>query len=271
MKKIESVSAWNIAVAALHPSKQIMKTPLGSVVRFLVFVAVLLACSFDVEEAMAQPAATRAPASAGVSTNAKVRFRPATSGTASVRVTGGSRGTGDAAVTLDVLAPDDVGLTTQEQPSLFWFQSRPADAQFELTLLQPKKVKPLIQLKVERASKAGIQRLKLSEHGVKLNPGVEYQWVVALVTDPDNRSTDLVASGVIKRVEPDAGFKGRISHAAPASLPNLYAEAGIWYDALAALSDQIEAQPGDKTLRETRAELLRQVGLNAAAQADVSK
>jgi hypothetical protein len=225
-----------------------------------------LACGFGAEQVFAQPAAPKPAVSASA-----VRFRPQTSGAASVRVTGGSRGSGDAAVALDVLAPDEVGTTTQEQPSLFWFQSKPADAKFELTLLQQNKVKPLIQVKVDRSSKAGIQRLKLSDHGVKLNPGVEYQWVVALVTDPDNRSTDQVASGVIKRVAAPADLKEKISHATPASLASLYADAGIWYDTLAALSDQIEAQPENKTLRQARAELLRQVGLNAAAQAEVSR
>jgi hypothetical protein len=138
-------------------------------------------------------------------------------------------------------------------------------------LLQEKKAKPLVQVKVDRASKAGIQRLKLSDHGVKLSPGVEYQWVVALVTDPENRSTDLVASGVIKRVEPSAELKAKASQASPSSLAGLYAEAGIWYDALASLSDQLESQPGNQALRQERADLLRQVGLNAAAQAEGSK
>jgi hypothetical protein len=196
---------------------------------------------------------------------AKVRFRPPTAGAPSVRVTGGSRGAGASLTTLDVLAPDDVGVTTQEQPSLFWFQSKPADAKFELTLLQENKVKPLLQVMVERSTKAGIQRLKLSDHGVKLAVGVEYQWVVALITDPDNRSSDLVASGVIKRVEPSAALKKKIEQATPETLANVYAEEGIWYDALAALSDQIDAHPENKGLRETRADLLRQVGLKAAA------
>src|SRR5678815_1877779 len=78
-------------------------------------------------------------ASAQTNAPASVKFRPKitkTSGESSVRVTGGSRGSGDAAVTLDVLAPDEIGETTQEQPSLFWFQSKPAPAKFELTLLQ---------------------------------------------------------------------------------------------------------------------------------------
>lgn len=99
---------------------------------------------------------------------------------------------------------------------------------------------------------------------------MEYQWVVALVTDPDNRSTDLVASGAIKRVEPAAELKEKISRAAPAALPGIYAEAGIWYDALAAVSDQIEAQPDNKAVRESRSDLLGQVGLKAAAAAEIA-
>ena len=189
-------------------------------------------------------------------------------GAPSVRVTGGSRGTGDATIALDVLAPDDIGVTTQEQPSLFWFQSKPAVAKFELTLLQENKVKPIVQVMIERSTKAGIQRLKLSDQGAKLAPGVEYQWVVALVTDPENRSSDQVASGVIKRVEPAADLKEKISKATPSSLAGVFAEAGIWYDALSVLSDQIEAHPENKSLRTTRSDLLRQVGLKAAADSE---
>jgi len=207
-------------------------------------------------QAGAQKASTNAPA--------KIKFRPPSTGAPSVRLTGGSRGSGDSAVTLDVLAPDDVGLTTQEQPSLFWHQSKPASARFEMTLLQENQVKPLLEVKGERALKSGINRLRLSEHGVKLSPGVEYQWVVALILDPENRSNDLVASGIIKRVEASADLKTRLAGATPESLPAVYAEAGIWYDALSHLSDRIEADPGNQALQEARADLLRQAGLKAA-------
>ena len=238
-----------------------MKTNTPLYHKLLWVVAALLACRPGGETIFAADAKPKAPASP----SSGVKFCPPTTGAPSVRVTGGSRGSGDTAITLDVLAPDDIGVTTREQPSLFWFQSKPADAKFELTLLQENKVKPLVQVTVERSTKAGIQRMKLSDHGVKLAPGVEYQWVVALVTDPNNRSSDLVASGVIKRVEPAADLKGKIAKATPESLAGVYAEAGIWYDALAVLSDQIEAQPENKSLREARSDLLRQVGLKAAA------
>ena len=206
------------------------------------------------------------------STNAiaKVKFVRPSTGAPSVRLTGGSRGIGDSTISVDVLAPDDVGLTTQEQPSLFWYQSKPAKAKFELTLLQENKVKPLVQITAERSLTAGIQRVRLSEQGVKLTPGVEYQWVVALILDPDNRSGDLIASGVIKRVEASAELKQKIAAATPDAIPGIYAENGIWYDALSALSDRIEANPGNKALVDARADLLRQAGLKGAVTTPVA-
>ena len=227
----------------------------------LITVAAALTCLGTNGGALAQEAAkpnnvTNAPA--------KMKFsRPAT-GAPSVRLTGGSRGTGDSTVTLDVLAPDDVGLTTQEQPSLFWYQSKPAAVKFELTLLQENKVKPLVQVTAERSLNAGIQRVRLSDHGVKLAPGVEYQWVVALIADPENRSKDLVASGMIKRTEASADLQKSIAAANPESLAGVYAEAGIWYDALSTISDRIDADPQNKSLQESRADLLRQGGLKGA-------
>ena len=205
------------------------------------------------------------------SKSAGLKFRPPSAGGApAVRVTGGSRGSGEAVVTLDVLAPDTVGITTQEQPSLFWFQSKPAKAKFELTVLEEKKVKPIVQVTVDRAAKAGIQRMKLSEYGAKLTPGVEYQWVIALITDPDNRSTDLIASGAIKRIPKTSELAKKLSEIPADSQASVYADAGVWYDALASLSDQIDANPKDKSLRQARGELLKQVGLKAAAQYELS-
>lgn len=250
---------------------QIRVTKLGGValkqnlLTWNVLVAIL---SVGAMEAIAaeQPAAQAAQPAAPAPP--PVIYRPAKGSAPAARVTGGSRGTGGTSISLDVLAPDQTGLTTEEQPSLFWYQSGPAPARFELTLLEDNKPKPVLQVKVDKASKAGVQRLRLADHGVKLMPGVEYQWVVALVLDPNNRSGDLVASGFVQRVEASPDLKAKISSAAPSALPGIYAEAGIWHDALAKLSDLIDAQPDNQSLRKQRADLLRQVGLKKAADSE---
>jgi hypothetical protein len=83
---------------------------------------------------------------------------------------------------------------------------------------------------------------------------------VAVVVDPAQRSRDIVAGGDIKRVDAPVSAAG-----GPLDLARTYAEAGLWYDLIDALSAGIAASPGDAGLREQRAALLEQVGLTEAA------
>jgi hypothetical protein len=126
---------------------------------------------------------------------------PKDAGNIPTRVSGGARG-GGVDVSLYALAPNHVAETTKAQPSLFWFQSKPAKAKFELTLVEPKKPAPLLSLTAPEASNAGIHRIKLDKYKVQLQPNVAYEWSVAIVPDAESRSKDVVAKGVIKRVNP---------------------------------------------------------------------
>lgn len=193
---------------------------------------------------------------------------PAGAGNIPTRVSGGARGENGLNTVLLPLVPDHVALTTQAQPSLFWFQSKPAKAKFELTVVEPKNPKPLLSLASPDADKAGIHRIKLARYKVELKPDITYEWSVAIVPDAENRSKDVVAKGVIKRVEAPADLATRVEKADNLERASAYAQAGIWYDALDAISNAIEANPKDASLKEQRASLLKQVGLSEAAALD---
>jgi hypothetical protein len=169
---------------------------------------------------------------------------------------------------LIALVPNHVALTTQAQPSLFWFQSKPAKAKFEVTVVEPKKPKPLLSLAAPEADKPGIHRVKLAKYKVELQPDVAYEWSVAIVPDAENRSRDVIAKGVLKRISPPGDLASRVEKADDLERAAIYAEAGIWYDAFEAVSNAIDAHPDDASLRAQRASLLRQVGLPEAAAAD---
>ena len=94
---------------------------------------------------------------------------------------------------------------------------------------------------------------------------------MAIVTDPENRSKDMVAKGIIKRIKPPADLAATSEKADDLERAEAYAQAGIWYDALDAISNAIEAHPDDASLREQRASLLKQVGLSQAAALDTKK
>jgi hypothetical protein len=88
---------------------------------------------------------------------------------------------------------------------------------------------------------------------------------VAVVADPAQRSRDVVAGGAVQRIEPPAALAQRLAGAGDDARAAVLAAEGIWYDALAALSEPLAARPGDAALRERRAAVLEQVGLAEVA------
>lgn len=180
---------------------------------------------------------------------------------------GGSRGTQDKdrLPALYVLVPDQAALTTHEAPTLFWYQAAGANTRFELTVTEPKNPQPVLKLTTDKSEKAGIHRVSLAKQNVSLKPGVTYKWTVAWVPKLDNRSLNVVAGGSIQRVEPDAKLASALEGVSPAEQAGVFAQNGIWYDALEALSNAIEAAPEDHQLRVMRADLLDQAGLKAVA------
>lgn len=159
-----------------------------------------------------------------------------------------------------VLAPDHVALTAQDAPSLFWYTAGavPEGVRVVFSLVDPARPEPLAEVELPRPTQPGIQRVRLDALGVTLEPEVECEWSVALVSDDDERDLDLVSVASILRVkEPKLGD-------APADAARL-AELGLWYDALEALHDAIENHPEDAFARQQQAALLSQGGLPRAA------
>lgn len=191
-------------------------------------------------------------------------YRPPLRGAPATRVGGANRGGPDGGLILSVLAPESTGLTHQARPTLYWYASQAVTAPVEFTLNDDHSIKPLVEMKIP-ASRPGIHALPLNH---TLQPEVEYQWVIAAVIDPKQRTSDIIASGTIKRVQPSPTLATQLSRANPRALPFLYAQEGFWYDAIGALSEQIDADPANRHLREQRAALLEQVGLNTAATDD---
>jgi len=194
-------------------------------------------------------------------------YKPPLRGAPGGRIGGGSRGTGGQAFVLSVLAPDHSGLTTQEQPALYWYISKPTSLPVEFTVMDPETTTPVVEVRLPSPAHAGIQEIRLSDHGVRLTPGVVYRWYVAVVPDEARRSRDILAGGTIQRVLPSAELATKLSSARPEDVPALYAEAGFWYDALAGMSDLIERAPNDPDLQRQRTALMSQIGLSITERA----
>ena len=145
-------------------------------------------------DAQQRPAAGAATPDATATASAPV-YKPPLRGAPGGRVGGGTRGTGREAFILSVLAPAHTGLTTSEQPVLYWFISNTSSHPVELTLVDPQKSDPLVELRIEPPVAAGVHRVRLADHNVRLASAVAYNWYVAVMPDTGRRSKDILAGG----------------------------------------------------------------------------
>lgn len=196
--------------------------------------------------------------------SATIVYKPPMRGAPARRVGGATRGGGDKDLVLNVLAPNAVGLTEQAQPTLYWYVSRPATMAVELTLIADASETPVLSRNVT-VTQAGVQSVDLAQLGITLRQDTDYEWYVSVVPDPGRRSKDLTSGGVIRRIAVDPAVQSRVAAAGVRGAARVYAESGLWYDAIAALSRLIAQDPADAGLRAQRASLLEQVGLSQVA------
>lgn len=196
-------------------------------------------------------------------------YTPPSRGAPSRRVGGSSRGTAGSLPSVTVLVPDAVALTTSDQPTLYWYLSKPTSVRVEVTLIDEKGETPLIEYAVKDAAGPAVHAIELAKHNVHLKAGVEYQWSISVVPDPNERSNDVMSAGVVKLVDAPAPVaSARAKGMDKEALARTLAANGIWYDALGLYSEMIDARPNDRGLRESRAALLDQVGLKDVADYD---
>jgi len=175
---------------------------------------------------------------------------------------GGATRAREKPVTIQTLVPeiDEAALTLAAAPSLHWHLSADTTHPVNFTLIDPDAIDPIVDAMLPGPFEAGFHTLSLADYDAQLEPGRHYEWFVAVVPDPKNRSADTVARGAISRIA-DSELTSRIALAKPDAVASLLAESGIWYEALDALSRGAQQNPEDPQPRMQRSAMLEQVGL----------
>lgn len=155
---------------------------------------------------------------------------------------------------LQAMVPDRVGLTVQRSPVLYFYLSHVTSLPMRFTLRNSRNVAPVVDVLLKSPSSPGIQALRLDEYNIVLEEDVQYRWFVSLIMDADSPSRDIVAGGVIERIDPRlVDYYGNTCDRESV----LRAEkAGLWIDAFACVNELIEGNPEDPSLRDLRDELL---------------
>ena len=194
-------------------------------------------------------------------------YRPPIRGAPVGRVAGGTRGIIDEYPSLlCVISPDHTALTIRSQPQLHWYLREKTTYLIELTVIEEMAIHPILETRIAQPVKPGIQTIQLSDFDVRLEQGVTYKWFVAVIPDPDRRSKDILAWGAVRYVRVSEETSNKLTKIDKETVLDIYARAGIWYDAFADLTDLIEANPNDSNLVAKQKALLEQIGLPQISQ-----
>jgi hypothetical protein len=149
-------------------------------------------------------------------------------------MSGGTRGgcESNTSVGLTPLVPfSHVGQTSSQHPTFTWFvpDRTPHLLQFRLFTSTGQ---PLYR--TQMPSQSGIMQFTLPQDQSGLAIGQSYRWQVVLVCNPNVSSMNIVSAAEIQVVQPSSALQTQLAAAqTPQQRIDLYAESGLWYDALA--------------------------------------
>ena len=195
-------------------------------------------------------------------------YRPPQRGAPGGRVGGGTRGPSMDLPLMWALVPDHVGLSAEVQPRLVWYLSKATAYPLEFTVIDETGVTPIIEKPLSSPTEPGIHIIRLADYDLKLEKGKTYQWSVSLISDPEHRSRDLIAGGLIQVGDVPSSLVENVRKANPVEATKLWGQAGFWYDAIGVISTNIQSNPSDPGMHDLLASLLEEVDLDTPAKVD---
>lgn len=175
-------------------------------------------------------------------------------------------------------------LTVNDYPTFLWYVPSPAienvNLQFALfefdEIAQQDAAEAIYTATIPIPAQGGIVRLKLpEEEQYQLRQGQIYHWYVEMACDPDDPIELTFSEGFIERValsELRSDLASRLREVDPdnpLALSAIYAEAGIWHEALAYLAQQRWKTPDNREVAKRWADLLDSVQLGDFAEEQI--
>jgi hypothetical protein len=173
-------------------------------------------------------------------------------------------------IKLTALVPESlIGRTVSEYPVFFFYLPKTDFYDVELAefFLEDENGSLIYETTLKTNNAAGVMSVSIPANK-KVSPleaGKNYRWSIALICDPDDRSIDMVARGIVRRVELSADILRELDAADPRQKTVIYAENGIWQDALGTLAAARRANPNDTDLAADWESLLDSVKLGEIA------
>ncbi|QIR37903.1 DUF928 domain-containing protein [Tolypothrix sp. PCC 7910] len=202
-------------------------------------------------------------------------FKPPQRGLPPASAGGATRGSSYCVQKNQLLTPllpkENLGLTFAERPTFFWRvpTSSVKTAQFVI-LGESNKASTddddvVYETTLNIPAKPGIMKFALPATAAPLKVGKRYHWYLTLVCDEQNPTRNPNVEGWVERAQPEATLTKALQQADAFKRPRLYAEAGIWHEALTSYVELRCSDPNNLKVKADWGQFLQSVGLKALA------
>jgi hypothetical protein len=169
---------------------------------------------------------------------------------------------------LTALVPTNkIGRTVFDYPT-FFFYLPPTEAESAEFILKDQSGKQIYKQDLTISNLSGVIGVSIppNKNVPPLEVGKNYTWNFTMICDSLDRSADQSESGTVRRVELSADIRSQLDQADPRQKTVIYAENGIWQDALSTLAAARRDQPNDTTFKADWESLLDSVKLGEISQ-----
>ena len=166
------------------------------------------------------------------------------------------------------LVPENkIGRTVSDYPTFFFYLPQ-TEAELAELILEDESGNQIYRQDLPIKYVSGVIGVSIpaNTNVPPLEVGKKYTWVFSLVCDPQDRSSDLLESGIVRRVELSADILSQLENADPRQKTFIYAENGIWQDALSTLAAARRANPNEPVFQTDWESLLESVTLGEIAK-----
>ncbi|MBW4682952.1 MAG: DUF928 domain-containing protein [Microcoleus vaginatus WJT46-NPBG5] len=169
------------------------------------------------------------------------------------------------------LIPDtaEYGVTVSESPQFFVYIPETSARMAEFVLKDENENDLYRSQNIPISGQSAIVSVSLPKEQIKLEPGKNYHWYFSVVCNPDNRRKDIFVEGWTRQTKLSSDVASQIQKVAPQERAKLYAEAGIWHEAVAILAELRRENPDDSALAQEWQTLLESAGLKQMAELPV--
>lgn len=170
-----------------------------------------------------------------------------------------------------VVPETNIGLTTAAYPSIYVYVPPTVAKTARFVIFDQASNTSLYEEEFAiNSPSGGIVTVSLPDNGIQQPLVVDqsYYWYFSLECDVDNPDANPVIESNIQRVSPTDELAESIAIGEPETLPMLYAEAGLWYDALTASAElSVSDADSERMPAPEWNDLLEAVGLTSITDA----